>query len=422
MSYKIAIIGLGYVGFPLAYEFSKKFDVIGFDLSKKRINELTSGYDVTNEIKSEDLDIAKDKIFLTDDIQELKSCNIYIITVPTPVDELNIPDTSFLEKATKNIGSIIKKGDMIIYESTVYPGATEEICIPLLEETSNLIFNEDFYVGYSPERINPGDKTHTLPQIKKLVSASTEESLEKIYSIYSEIIDAGVYKAQSIMVAEAAKVIENTQRDINIALMNELAKIFDEMDIDTKEVLDAAGTKWNFLSFKPGLVGGHCIGVDPYYLSYKAQKIGLNPEMVLSGRRINESMTSFVASKVERLMKDKLLEISGSNVLVMGLTFKENCPDIRNSKVFDLIRILQQKGATVDIFDPVLSKLPDLNFKGFELLKYPKKDFYDAIIFCVKHQELLEIGIKNIKSMCKKPSVIYDITSSFPKTHVDGRL
>lgn len=422
MSYKIGIIGLGYVGFPLAFEFSKKFDVVGFDLSPRRIKELRDGYDKTNEISREDFEPLKQNILLTDNINELKSCNIYIITVPTPVDEANSPDMSHLKQASKSIGSILKKEDIVIYESTVYPGATEEVCVPILESASDLTFNNDFFVGYSPERINPGDKNHTLANIKKLVSASTKESLEKIYFIYSEIIEAGVFKAESIRVAEAAKVIENTQRDINIALMNELAKIFDALDIDTKDVLDAASTKWNFLSFKPGLVGGHCIGVDPYYLSYKAQEVGLNPEVVLSGRRINESMVNFVVEKVERLMNLKSLQLPSSNILVMGLTFKENCPDIRNSKVFDLVKSLKKRGANVEIFDPVLNKSDDLDLTEIELLKNIKKDFYDAIIFCVKHKELLDIGIENIKSMGKKVSVIFDVTSSLPKINVDGRL
>tara|TARA_B100000945_G_scaffold227584_1_gene184206 strand:+ start:847 stop:2112 length:1266 start_codon:yes stop_codon:yes gene_type:complete len=421
MSYKIGIIGLGYVGFPLAFEFSKKFDVVGFDLSLRRIKELRDGFDKTNEISREDLKQVKQNILLTDNINELKSCNIYIITVPTPVDEANYPDMSHLKQASKSIGSILKKEDIVIYESTVYPGATEEVCVPILESASDLTFNKDFFVGYSPERINPGDKNHTLANIKKIVSASTKESLEKIYFIYSEIIEAGIYKTESIKVAEAAKVIENTQRDINIALMNELAKIFDTLDIDTKDVLDAAGTKWNFLPFKPGLVGGHCIGVDPYYLSYKAQEVGLNPEIVLSGRRINESMVSFVVDKVERIMNLKSLELPSSDILVMGLTFKENCPDIRNSKVFDLVKSLEKRGAKVEIFDPVLNK-SDVDLTEIELLKDIKKDSYDAIIFCVKHKELLDIGIENIKSMGKKVSVIFDVTSSLPKINVDGRL
>ena len=422
MTHKIGIIGLGYVGFPLAFEFSKRFDVIGFDLSKRRIKELKDGYDKTNEISREHFKLMERNIFLTDDVNELKTCNIYIITVPTPVDKTNSPDMSFLKKASEGIGNILKKEDIVVYESTVYPGATEEICVPILEEASNLCFNKDFFVGYSPERINPGDKNHTLPNIKKIVSASSKDSLEKIYSIYSEIIKAGIYKAESIKVAEAAKVIENTQRDINIALMNELAKIFDKLGIDTKEVLDAAGTKWNFLPFKPGLVGGHCIGVDPYYLSHKAQEVGLNPEIVLSGRRINEGMVSFVVGRVESLMNNKSLVLSGSNILIMGLTFKENCPDTRNSKVFDLIKALRKRDANVEIFDPVLNNSDDLELTEIELLKNTKKDFYDAIIFCVKHQELIEIGIENIQSMGKKVSVIFDITSSLPKTSVDGRL
>ena len=419
--YKICVIGLGYVGLPLAIEFSKKFEVVGFDLSSKRVNELKNFFDSTGEIEPKTLKDNQENISFFTNLSEIHDCNIFIITVPTPVDEFNEPDMKYLELASKNVGSILKNNNIVIYESTVYPGATEEICIPILEKKSKLKFNKDFYVGYSPERINPGDKEHRLPNIKKITSGSTEESAKIIYELYSKIITAGVYMASSIKVAEAAKVIENTQRDINIALMNELALIFDILGIDTSEVLSAAGTKWNFLPFKPGLVGGHCIGVDPYYLSYKAQKEGYLPEIVLAGRKLNNKMAAFVAAKLVKIMIDKSIEVKNSKVLIMGLTFKENCPDIRNSKVFDVINELELSGISIDVYDPNVDKSL-LELRNINLIENLKPNQYDGLIFAVKHKEFLDMGIKKLKKLCKQNCAIYDVTSSFNIPEVDERL
>ena len=419
--YKICVIGLGYVGLPLAIEFSKKFEVVGFDLSSKRVNELKNFFDSTGEIEPKILKDNQENISFFTNLSEIHDCNIFIITVPTPVDEFNEPDMKYLELASKNVGSILKNNNIVIYESTVYPGATEEICIPILEKESKLKFNKDFYVGYSPERINPGDKEHRLPNIKKITSGSTEESAKIIYELYSKIITAGVYMASSIKVAEAAKVIENTQRDINIALMNELALIFDILGIDTSEVLSAAGTKWNFLPFKPGLVGGHCIGVDPYYLSYKAQKEGYLPEIVLAGRKLNNKMAAFVAAKLVKIMIDKSIEVKNSKVLIMGLTFKENCPDIRNSKVFDVINELELSGISIDVYDPNVDKSL-LELRNINLIENLKPNQYDGLIFAVKHKEFLDMGIKKLKKLCKQNCAIYDVTSSFNIPEVDERL
>ena len=419
--YKICVIGLGYVGLPLAIEFSKKFEVVGFDLSSKRVNELQNLFDSTGEIEAKTLKDNQENINFYSELSEINGCNIFIITVPTPVDKFNEPDMKYLELASKDVGSKLKNNNIVIYESTVYPGATEEICIPILEKESDLKFNKDFYVGYSPERINPGDKEHRLPNIKKITSGSTEESAKIIHELYSEIITAGVYSASSIKVAEAAKVIENTQRDINIALMNELALIFDILGIDTSEVLSAAGTKWNFLPFKPGLVGGHCIGVDPYYLSYKAQKEGYLPEIVLAGRRLNNKMAAFVAAKLVKIMIDKSIEVKNSKVLIMGLTFKENCPDIRNSKVFDVINELELSGVLVDVYEPNVDKSL-LELKNISLIENLKPNQYDGLIFAVKHKEFLDMGINRIKEFCKENCAIYDVTSSFNIPEVDERL
>ena len=419
--YKICVIGLGYVGLPLAIEFSKKFEVVGFDLSSKRVNELQNLFDSTGEIEAKTLKDNQENINFYSELSEINGCNIFIITVPTPVDKFNEPDMKYLELASKDVGSKLKNNNIVIYESTVYPGATEEICIPILEKESDLKFNKDFYVGYSPERINPGDKEHRLPNIKKITSGSTEESAKIIHELYSKIITAGVYSASSIKVAEAAKVIENTQRDINIALMNELALIFDILGIDTSEVLSAAGTKWNFLPFKPGLVGGHCIGVDPYYLSYKAQKEGYLPEIVLAGRRLNNKMAAFVAAKLVKIMIDKSIEVKNSKVLIMGLTFKENCPDIRNSKVFDVINELELSGVLVDVYEPNVDKSL-LELKNISLIENLKPNQYDGLIFAVKHKEFLDMGINRIKEFCKENCAIYDVTSSFNIPEVDERL
>ena len=419
---KIAVIGLGYVGLPLALEFSKKFNVVGLDLSTKRIKELKDGVDSTDEVNRKDLLNKNLKLEFTYKHVDMADCNIFIVTVPTPVDESNRPDMKFLKMASDDIGSYLKKDDIVIFESTVYPGATEEVCVPLLEQKSQLKFNSEFFVGYSPERINPGDKEHRLPTIKKVVSGSNDKTLEIIYHLYSQIITAGVFKASSIKVAEAAKVIENTQRDINIALMNELALIFDVLRIDTSDVLAAASTKWNFLPFKPGLVGGHCIGVDPYYLSFKAEQEGYWPEIVLAGRRLNNKMAEFVASKLVKNMIKKSIKINNANVLVMGLTFKENCPDIRNSKVFDVISELKSYNINVDVFDPnvdsSLDELDDIN-----LVEDPINNHYDGLIFCVKHKEFIsDENINKFTKYCKKNSAIYDVTSSLPILEIDERL
>ncbi len=416
---KIGIIGLGYVGFPLAYEFSKQFEVFGLDISKNRIKQLENNYDITNEI-----DFSKDSsplIKLTSNLEDLSGCNIFIITVPTPVDASNNPDLTMLKNASNDVGTILKKNDIVIFESTVYPGATEEVCIPLLEKSSSLIFNKDFFVGYSPERINPGDKEHTVRNIKKVISGSTSESTKVIYDLYSSIIDAGVYQAPSIKVAEAAKVIENTQRDINIALMNELAVIFDLLDIDTTEVLEAAGTKWNFLKFHPGLVGGHCIGVDPYYLSYKSQMEGYSPEIVLSGRRLNNSMAKFVASKFINILISKSIDLNNANILIMGLTFKEDCPDIRNSKVFDVINELKIHCKNIDVYDPHVDRSMS-DVKKINLVNCPKNNHYDGMIFCVKHKEFFDREQHNINEYLKEVSGVYDVTASLDQSIVDERL
>jgi UDP-N-acetyl-D-galactosamine dehydrogenase len=411
---KIGVIGLGYVGLPLAVEFSKKFKVVGFDTNQLRIQQLTSGFDTTLELSSDEL--WNSELQLTNDINDLKSCNVYIVTVPTPIDRYNRPDLTMLLNASKNIGSIIKKNDTVIYESTVYPGATEEECIPEIEKASGLKYNIDFFAGYSPERINPGDKEHKFTNIKKVTSGSTPEIAEFVDKLYKSVVIAGTHKASSIKVAEAAKVIENTQRDLNIALINELAIIFKMMDVDTEEVLEAAGSKWNFLPFRPGLVGGHCIGVDPYYLTHKAQSLGYHPEVILSGRRINDNMGNYVAHQIINLMIRKNINIANSNILVMGITFKENCPDLRNSKVFNIIFELESFNANIDIYDPWADGIDTV------LVKELKENYYDAIILAVAHNEFIELGIDKIKSLGKENHVLYDIKYLFDANQVDGRL
>jgi len=420
-STKISIIGLGYVGLPLAIEFSKKYKVTGFDINDQRIKELKSGNDRTLEVDSNDLENLENLNF-TSDILDAKDSDFHIIGVPTPVDKNNTPDFSNLINASETIGSILKAGDIVIYESTVYPGATEDICIPCLEKQSGLKLNSDFYVGYSPERINPGDKNHRLTDIVKVTSGSTSESALLINDLYKSIITAGTHMASSIKVAEAAKVIENTQRDVNIGLINELATIFEKLSIDTEEVLNAAGTKWNFLPFKPGLVGGHCIGVDPYYLSYKAQAVGYEPEMILAGRRINDGMSKYIANQINNIMKSKDIDINNSNILVMGITFKEDCPDIRNTKVFDLIKELTDKGASVKTFDPWVNKddLPeDYRSNHVEVISTNE---YDSIVFAVAHSNFKEMSPKKIKSFCKENHIIYDLKCIFPSNFTDARL
>lgn len=418
---KIGMIGLGYVGLPLAAEFGRKYPTIGFDINPKRIAELRIGKDHTFEVTEKELAEAI-QLNYTDQLADLVDCNVYIVTVPTPINEHKQPDLRPLEKASELLGKVIKADDIIIYESTVYPGATEEVCVPILENISGLKFNQDFYVGYSPERINPGDKQHRVTNILKVTAGSTPEIAEKVDLLYKSVILAGTYKASSIKVAEAAKVIENTQRDVNIALINELALIFNKMGIDTEEVLLAAGTKWNFLNFRPGLVGGHCIGVDPYYLTHKAQAIGYNPEVILSGRRINDGMGSYVVSQLIKLMLKKRIHVRDANVLIMGLTFKENCPDIRNTRVVDIINELDTYGVSVDVYDPRAN--PDEAYAEYEikLITKPKINQYDAIVLAVAHDEFRQTSIDEIKSYCKTEAIIYDLKYLFPANQTDARL
>jgi UDP-N-acetyl-D-galactosamine dehydrogenase len=418
---KIAIIGLGYVGLPLAVEFGKKRSVMGFDINQDRINNLINGIDTTLEVSSSQIKEATNLVF-TASVEELKDCNIFIIAVPTPIDEYKRPDLTLLEKSSQLVGSIIKKDDIVIYESTVYPGATEEVCVPIIEKISNLTFNKDFYCGYSPERINPGDKKHPITKIKKITSGSTQEIAKEVDDLYNEIIIAGTYMAQSIKIAEAAKVIENTQRDVNIALINELAIIFNKLGIDTKSVLDAAETKWNFLPFKPGLVGGHCIGVDPYYLAHKASEKNYNPEMILSGRRLNDGMGYYIVEQVIRLMTKKSINLINSNILIMGLTFKENCPDIRNTKVMDLVDGFKNFNLNVDVYDTWADKDKTLNEYSIKLIDRPEEKKYDAIIFAVAHDEFKKLPIDRIRSFGKKNHIIYDIKHILDLNDVDGRL
>lgn len=418
----IAVIGLGYVGLPLAVEFGKIRSVIGFDINPLRIKELESNQDSTMECSQNELKQATQLRFSSDP-RDLKLANIFIVTVPTPVDQANRPDMTSLINASQAVGLALKSGDIVIYESTVYPGATEEVCVPVLEAASKLKFNVDFFCGYSPERINPGDKKHRLPSIQKVTSGSTPLVAEEVDALYSSIITAGTYKASSIKVAEAAKVIENTQRDVNIALMNELSLIFNKLGIDTIEVLQAAGTKWNFLDFRPGLVGGHCIGVDPYYLTHKAQEVGYHCQVILAGRRINDSMAIHVADETIKLMLRKGLPVLGSRVLVLGLTFKENCPDVRNSKVVDIIRELEGYSMHVDVYDPWINLQEAKKEYGLDCLsEIPKTVKYSAIILAVGHQEFLTLGADGIKGFGKAGAVIYDVKSILPIGTADGRL
>jgi len=418
---QICIIGQGYVGLPLAVEFGKHFPTIGFDIKKDRIKELQNGVDTTLECSSAELAESKQLSFTTQ-LDDIKDAKVYIITVPTPIDQYKTPNLTPLIKASELLGKVVQKGDYVIYESTVYPGATEEDCIPLIEKGSGLKLNIDFFAGYSPERINPGDKEHRVTNILKVTSGSTPEAADFIDDLYKSIITAGTHKASSIRVAEAAKVIENTQRDVNIALVNELSLIFDKMGIDTLEVLEAAGTKWNFLPFRPGLVGGHCIGVDPYYLTYKAQSLGYHPEIILSGRRINDGMSSHIAEKVLRLMTQKKIQVVDSNILVMGLTFKENCPDIRNTKVVDVISELASYHTNIDIYDPWADTEEVKQAYGLNLVEEPQADHYDAAIVCVAHDQIKEMGIEAIKNLCKTDHIIFDVKYLFDKDIVDDRL
>lgn len=420
-SKKIAMIGLGYVGLPLAVEFGKKYTTVGFDINQARVNELKAGNDHTLEVSDEEL-AAASMLSYTTDIEEIKNCNIYIVTVPTPINEYKQPDLTPLEKASALLGKVIKQDDIVIYESTVYPGATEEVCVPILEKVSGLRFNQDFYIGYSPERINPGDKAHRVTNILKVTAGSTPEIAEQVDQLYNSIITAGTHKASSIKVAEAAKVIENTQRDVNIALINELALIFNRLGIDTEEVLIAAGTKWNFLPFRPGLVGGHCIGVDPYYLTYKAQSIGYTPEIILSGRRINDGMGEYVVAQLVKLMLKKRLHVQQSDVLIMGLTFKENCPDIRNTRVVDIIDELKTYGVNVHVYDPWVDAEEVAAEYGIKLISTLDENKYNAIVLAVAHEQFKQMDIKQIRALGKSDAVVYDLKYLFPAEQTDERL
>ena len=418
---RIAIIGLGYVGLPLAIEFGKIYQTIGFDTNQSRIDELVEGKDSTREVPMQEL---KESTMLsyTTNVDDIEDCNIYIVTVPTPIDKLNNPNLEPLKNASMAVGKFLEREDIVIYESTVYPGATEEVCVPLLEESSGLKFNRDFYCGYSPERINPGDKKYRLPMIKKVTSGSTEEIAEKVDSLYKSIISAGTHKAESIKIAEAAKVIENTQRDVNIALVNELAKFFNKLGIDTESVLKAAETKWNFIPFVPGLVGGHCIGVDPYYLAHKAKEIGFDPEMIASGRTINNDMGSYIAIEVSKLMSKKRINLVDANILIMGLSFKENSPDIRNSGVARLVTTLESFNCNVHVYDPWIDKDEAKKEFDINLLEEPQRDKYDAIILAVAHDEFKKLSVEEIKAYGLNNHVLYDIKYLLDKSEVDGRL
>lgn len=418
---KIGIIGLGYVGLPLAVEFGKKFDTLGFDIKTDRVNELRSGQDSTLECSAEEL-LEATRLSYTDSLDGIKQCNFYIVTVPTPITEENTPDLTPLEKASEALGKIIKQGDIVVFESTVYPGATEEVCLPIIEKLSGLKFNHDFYAGYSPERINPGDKVNRLTTIVKITSGSTPAVADFVDEVYRQIVTAGTHKASSIRVAEAAKVIENTQRDLNIAIVNEFAKIFNRLDIDTEEVLKAAGTKWNFLPFKPGLVGGHCISVDPYYLTHKAQEVGYRPEVILAGRRINDGMGEYVATQLVKKMARNKINIDEAKVLVMGITFKGDCPDVRNTKIIDIIKELKEFNMSVDVYDSWASKHEVNEEYGIDLIEQPEQGKYDAIILAVDHSETKLMGSAAIRAFGKPEHVLYDVKYVLPLGESDIRL
>ncbi len=417
----IGIVGLGYVGLPLAVEFSKKFPTTGFDLKKQRIAELKEGIDITREVNKQELQQAGNLQF-TSSIDDLADCNVFIIAVPTPIDANKRPDLRPLEGASRTVGQVLKKGDVVIYESTVYPGATEEVCVPILEEVSGLTFNQDFFAGYSPERINPGDHEHRLPTIVKVTSGSTPEIADFVNDLYGSIITAGTFKASSLKVAEAAKVIENTQRDVNIALINELALIFNRLGIDTLEVLKAAGTKWNFLPFRPGLVGGHCIGVDPYYLTHKAQEVGYHPEMILAGRRLNDDMGRYIASEVVKLMLKKRIHVADANILILGLTFKENCPDLRNTRVVDIIAELESYGANIEVFDPWADQEEAQRLYGVTMIENLPVNHYDGVVLAVAHGEFADLTKDDFARMCRQLSVVYDVKHTLPEDVACGCL
>ncbi|AKV95063.1 Vi polysaccharide biosynthesis protein VipA/TviB [Marinobacter sp. CP1] len=418
---KIAVIGLGYVGLPLAAAFGEKREIVGFDINSKRIAELKDGVDFTREVSREELAAAPGLSF-TDDLEGIRDCQIYIVTVPTPIDEFKTPDLTPLVKASETVGQVLKQGDIVIYESTVYPGATEEVCVPVLEKVSGLTFNKDFFAGYSPERINPGDKEHRVTSIIKVTSGSTPDIADEVDALYASVITAGTHKASSIKVAEAAKVIENTQRDLNIALMNELSMIFSRLKIDTHEVLAAAGTKWNFLPFKPGLVGGHCIGVDPYYLTHKAQAIGYHPEIILSGRRVNDNMGPYAAAELVKAMIKTGHTVASSKVLVMGLAFKENCPDLRNTRVIDVIRELQDFGCSVDVTDCWADNTEAEHEYGISLVQAPKAGDYDALFLAVPHREYAAKSSKELRAYLKDNGVLFDLKGVLPLGEADLRL
>jgi len=418
---RIGVIGLGYVGLPLAVELGQRHETVGFDVRPGRIRELSRGRDHTLEVEPRELRAAK-KLKFTADPRDLRRCRVFIVTVPTPIDDHKRPDLTQLERASATVGKVLKRGDIVIYESTVYPGCTEEVCVPILEQVSGLRFNRDFFAGYSPERINPGDKQHRLTTIRKITSGSTPATAEFVDKLYASIVKAGTHRASSIRVAEAAKVIENTQRDVNIALINELAMICNRLGIDTEEVLQAAGSKWNFLPFRPGLVGGHCIGVDPYYLTHKAQQIGYHPEIILAGRRINDNMALYVAGEVVRLMTDRRIHPKSSRVLVLGLAFKENCPDLRNSRVADLVRELEKYGATVEVWDPWVSAREARAEYGIRPIRKPAGGRYDAIVIAVAHRQFQELGVSAVRRLAKRNHVLYDVKHVFRRDQTDGRL
>ncbi len=418
---RLCIVGLGYVGLPLAVEFGRHLPTLGFDIAKPRIAELRQGRDHTREVSAEELAGASQLSF-SDDAADLARCNVYIVTVPTPIDEFKRPDFGPLESASRSVGAALKRGDVVIYESTVYPGATEEVCVPILEQASGLVYNRDFHAGYSPERINPGDKQHRLPSIVKVTTGSTPETADFVDALYRTVVTAGTHKASSIRVAEAAKVIENTQRDVNIALVNELAVLFERLGLDSAEVFAAAGTKWNFLPFRPGLVGGHCIGVDPYYLTHKAQQIGHHPEMILAGRRINDEMGSHVARRVIKLMTQRRIPAAESRVLVLGLAFKENCPDLRNTRVVDVIAEFRSYNAQVHVHDPWVDAAEAKHEYGLDLVADPQPGSYDAVILAVAHREFVQWGVERIRAFGRPGSVLFDVKQVLPRDAVDGRL
>jgi UDP-N-acetyl-D-glucosamine/UDP-N-acetyl-D-galactosamine dehydrogenase len=418
---RIGVVGLGYVGLPLAVEFGKRYETIGFDVKPQRVAQLRAGRDSTLEVSTTELKSAQ-RLSFTTELEELKRCRVFIVTVPTPIDDYKRPDLTPLVRASESVGKVLRKGAVVVYESTVYPGCTEEVCVPILEKESGLKFNRDFFAGYSPERINPGDKEHRLTTIRKVTSGSNPEVAQFVDKLYGSIVKAGTHPASSIRVAEAAKVIENTQRDVNIALINELALIFNRLGIDTEEVLLAAGSKWNFLPFRPGLVGGHCIGVDPYYLTHKAQQVGYHPEMILAGRRLNDNMALYVAGQITQLLAAKRIHLKGARVLVLGITFKENCPDIRNSKVVDVVRELSRQGARVEVHDPWADGRECRHEYGLALTTRLRPKHYDAVVLAVAHRQFRELGARAVHRLCKKAHVLYDIRHVFPAAQVDGRL